>query len=255
MRRPCRQRFHCNKTDEMTLRNLVALAVSNASEGRPLNAFPRDAVRYRLARACVGDRNISARFAQEATSIAGMVLRQMDAMDFNCCLPGLGIPSDFGTLADIVNLGANVFARHGQLLVHCLAIVNTSSGAVYNPLHSCNPLPPGGHGAAVFVQEWRRSFEEHVAGWSARTLRARLGSIGGDGAIVRGGSRARHGSTAAAERFWNSRFPGESCCTMWDFFHRIDIAMWRAIRSKPAALKKSMSPRSWMACSRFRMGS
>ena len=65
---------------------------------------------------------------------------------------------------------------------------------------------------------------------SGARLRSSLVSVGGDGAEVSGGPGARHSSSAAADKLYQTVFPGaELVLTDWDVFHRGEIAGRRAV--------------------------
>ena len=114
-------------------------------------------------------------------------------------------------------------------------------------------------------------FRAPAWGWfraPAKALRARCAAVCGDGALCQGGPDHRHTSTAAAEKFWTILHPSASgaasggpavdgvrssgaqgsgsgpsprqavpLCAVWDPFHRVDAAAWRAIRSVPLAVR------------------
>ena len=68
-------------------------------------------------------------------------------------------------------------------------------------------------------------------GVSGARLRSSLVSVGGDGAEVRGGPGARHSSSAAADKRYQTVFPGaELVLTDWGALHRSEIAGRRAVR-------------------------
>jgi len=198
-------------------------------------------------------------FAAEVTAIAAMTMKEQDAADFAEILPGLGIPSDFGVLADGVALGDSVIPRHGELLVMCLSMVSARTGRVYQPLHSADPVALGGHTGPAMVDAMLRAMERHPAHWGIATLRQRLSCVGGDGVLVVGGPDARHNSPGSADMLWRRVHPtatggdaaasaaGSSAndpiasagsstdvsvpiCPTWEPFHRVDIAVWRAVR-------------------------
>jgi hypothetical protein len=121
-----------DKEDE-AFQNLVRIALSNAVEGRSFLEFERDVLRYRLASAAVGVKYADAAFTREVTALSSSVLQQLDALDFNKALAGLGIPSDIAVLADPVSIGLQARARHDVLLIVCLCLArasNTAHGAV-----------------------------------------------------------------------------------------------------------------------------
>lgn len=203
--------------------NLVTLAVVTASEGRTQQSFIRDAFRWHRLGAPLGDRYQSREFIFQVVSLAALILRQMDSLDFNAELGGLGIPSDFGSLVDAVAIGSSLHPRNDTLFVHCLAIVNVVSGQVMNPLHSATPQPLGCHAGKEMVACWMQTFTDHPAAWGTHTLKARLSAPGGDGATVQGGPDARHQSTGAAEKLWLQIHPTATFSpAIWDMFHRVD---------------------------------
>ena len=225
----------------------VRIAIANAAEGRSALAYERDVLRFR----CAGwefNGPGGSKFAQEVAGLAVMVLAQMDAFDFDELLPGLGIPSDFCLLADPVSIGESAVARHGDLLVMCLAIVSARTGRVYHPMFSAPQMKIGEHGGQKCAEAMLRACLAHPAAWTVQVLRARVGGIGGDGALTVGGPNARHNSSGAAEYLWKSihntnapalpRAAGSSAptCTSWDPFHRVDVAMWRSVRKHALVL-------------------
>jgi hypothetical protein len=130
------------------------------------------------------------------------------------------------------------------LLVTCLCIGSSRKGLLYMPLHRALAMPFGSHGGDNMVQLLLSSLRSHPASWGLGALQARCATVCGDGALCEGGPEHRHRSTAAAEKLWRavhpdgfgSLSPPPPMCTMWDPFHRIDAAAWRAIRSVPAAV-------------------
>ena len=66
-------------------------------------------------------------------------------------------------------------------------------------------------------------------------MRLRVACTSGDGALVRGGPRARHGSSGALNMLWDTLHPPEARvghagkhCATWDGFHRLEVAYRRA---------------------------
>lgn len=218
--------------------NLAAIAISNAAEGRSLRSFLRDAIRNRRCGARIGDRYLSRDFAETAVSTAGLVLRQLDAADWNRPLPGTGIPSDFAALGDLVNMGESLIGRRDNLNVMCLAISSALNGKVENPVHSLEALPIGGHAGDALSSLMLGAFARHPAQWNVFAMSRRLASASGDGGMVIGGPSARHQSTGACNKLWRKVYAGTAHvpeCITWDPFHRVDIAVWRAIRRCPLA--------------------
>ena len=240
--RPCKRRSSNQATrltpalvpheDDIALRNLVRLALATPVEGRSAVSFERDVLRCRLSGACMGERYASRKFVFEVAALGAMVVQQLDALDFNQELPGLGIPSDFALLADPVSMGSSVFSKHDILLITCLALVSAHLGNIYNPMHSGHAIPLGKHKGHAMADFMIAALLNHPARWGLHVLRARLASFGADGGLCLGGKDHRHKSASTAERVWRLVHPDPTSpmCTTWDPFHRIDIAVWRAIR-------------------------
>jgi hypothetical protein len=157
------------------------------------------------------------------------------------------MPSDFGIMADAVSIGSEVRARHDTLCFVSLALCSSRNGRLYTPLHSSPAVPFGGHSGEAFKDVIVAALAQHPARWRVADLRSRCAVISGDGALCEGGPEHRHTSTAAAEKLWHEIYPDASsdanaplgvppCCTVWDPFHRIDNAAWRAIKACPAAI-------------------
>ena len=149
--------------ESAALLNLVRLAISTASEGRSWQSYVRDATRYSLAGANMGQKYASRHFASEVAAMASMVIHQLDAFDFNMPLPGLGIPSDIAVLADPVSMGDSILARHDVLLIVCLALVSARIGTVYNPMHSGRAMPIGSHGGVAMADLMLAILKQHPA--------------------------------------------------------------------------------------------
>jgi len=228
-------------SDELNgLRALVRVALANSSERGSHAGFMREAQRLSMAGVHVAG-IANHEFSRLAVSFAAMVLNQMDSEDFNAILTGLGIPSDFSVLADPVSLGVGVRTRHDTLCVICINIVSRWTGRSYTPMHSAPAMPHGAHGGDRMVEMLLSSLESHAAHWGRGILRARMASVCGDGGLCEGGPEHRHNSSKAAEILWRTVHgglsPADLVCTVWDPFHRIDNAAWRAIRKVNLAVR------------------
>ena len=232
----------------------VRMAVAQAAEGRSAASYQRDVMRN-LLNGWEMQGPGSAKFSQEVAGLAAIVLAHMDAIDFEEPIPGLGIPSDFCMLADPVSIGESMCSRHGDLLVICLAMISARTGRFYNPMFGAPGMKIGEHGGDKCAEALLQACQDHPVGWTIRDLIARLGGVGGDGALCVGGPDARHKSSGAAEKLWNlvhnanvgalpelarplqAALPRRKpTCTSWDPFHRADVAMWRSVRKHPLAL-------------------
>ncbi len=118
---------------------LVRLALANAVEGDSGQRFERDVERLRLAGVEVGDKCHSRHFTRDVECIASLLLAQLDAVDIQTNLPGLGIPSDFGILLDPVSIGPDKFARHDTTLMLCISIVSGHTQRIYTPMKGGAP--------------------------------------------------------------------------------------------------------------------
>lgn len=236
--------------DGIALQNLVRLALSNASEGRSGLAFEREVVRLQLAYGDVGDKNHSRHFARQAEHIAVLLLRQLDAVDFNTPLDGLGVPSDFGLMFDPVSIGVGNYTRTGTVLMTNISVVSRHTYRMHTPMLAAPTMGLEGHTGDALATLTLEALSDHPAGFATPELKARLAVIGGDGQVTQGGENARHPSTKAAEKLWRGVHSeawaeqlaeAEACppppirCVQWDNFHRVDIAAMRAVKSSPAA--------------------
>jgi len=231
------------------LANIVRCALASIVEGQSFAAYRRQLQRMKLADGDVGSKYCDRRFATEIIALASLVLRQLDAYDWNQPLPGLGIPSDFAILADPVSLGVSVRARHDVLLVTCICLASRRTGTLYSPMFAAPAMPFGSHGGDTMASLMLETFTQHPAGWGLHVLRSRCSSLCGDGALCIGGPEHRHKSSDAVGKFWRKihadpivAYPNgphvnapECCC--WDPFHRADNAGWRAIKAVPDAVK------------------
>jgi hypothetical protein len=223
---------------DVAIKNIVRVALAAAVEGRSFQEYVRDLQRFRLASADVGNKHMDSRFAREVVAIASMIQQQIDALDWNSSLPGLGIPSDVGILSDPVSLGLSVRAKHDVLMVMCVSAVSHRTGQHVSSMHSAPTMQLGGHTGPAMAEAILSSLALHPAAWGVHALRARCSAVSGDGQLCAGGPEHRHSSTAAAERIWHHLHPrdsGVATCTVWDPFHRADNAAMRAIRAVPYA--------------------
>jgi len=77
------------------------------------------------------------------------------------------------------------------------------------------------------------NLSRHPAGVDEKMMKRRLTAIGGDGAVIKGGASARHGSTNAGSCFRKVARGEDEECIEWDPFHREDVARKRAFRASP----------------------
>ena len=221
-----------------TMKNIIRTAIAAAVEGQSFYGYERMLHRMRLASAQVGHRYQDRKFAARVVQMAGLVLRQLDAHDWQSRLPGIGIASDFAVLADPVTMGMSCRTDHDVLNVMCLCVVGCG-GQVYCPFFAAPAMPFGSHGGREMCKLMVQTLEEHPAVFGRGVLRRRLSSVCGDGALTLGGPDHRHSSTKAAELLWrtvHAELQGQvPDMTSWDAFHRVDVAAWRAVKRVPMA--------------------
>ena len=221
-----------------TMKNIIRTAIVAAVEGQSFLGYERMLHRMRLASALVGHRYQDRKFAARVVQMAGLVLRQLDAHDWQSRLPGIGIASDFAVLADPVSLGVQIRSKHDVLNVMCLCVVGCG-GQIYCPFFAAPAMPFGSHGGREMCKLMVQTLEEHPAVFGRGVLRRRLSSVCGDGALTLGGPDHRHSSTKAAELLWrtvHAELKGQvPDMTSWDAFHRVDVAAWRAVKRVPMA--------------------
>lgn len=236
--RPADLRKPTDADRRTAMKNIIRTAIASAVEGQSFCAYERNLHRMRLASAQVGHRYEDRRFAARTIQLAGLVLKQLDAHDWQSRLPGIGIASDFAVLADPVSLGTQIRTKHDVLNVMCLCIVGCG-GQIHCPLLDAPAMPFGSHGGSEMCKLMAKTLEDHPAGFGRGVLRRRLSSVCGDGALTLGGPDHRHSSTKAAEFLWRTvheELQGSlPDMTVWDPFHRVDVAAWRAVRRVPMA--------------------
>ena len=226
---------------EMQVKLLVRLALSNCVEGNSYWQYERQAAGWalgyeqltgRIPLCALGSR----RFAMEVEFLAARILEQLDAHTFNMKLPGTGVPSDFHLTMDGVGIGFGQFTRNETLLMICLGYVSAFTGKLYAPMLSAPVMFLGSHTGIALKRLVLDACRDHPIALGLPAMARRLACTGGDGAMVRAGPDARHKSTAAAERIWNEVHDNpDLTCTVWDNFHRVDNATMRAVRAVPVA--------------------
>lgn len=139
----------------------------------------------------------------------------------------------------VIGLGAEEFEVGRDRRAPRAAQVSAESGQLYTPMACAPAMPFGSHEGRRMCGVLLTALEEHPASFTRFALRKRLAVVSGDGALVEGGADHRHSSTAAAEKVFATLWPegGVPACTLWDPFHRSDIASFRAIRASPLAAK------------------
>ena len=135
------------------MKNIIRTAIAAAVEGQSFSAYERMLHRMRLASAHVGQRYQDRRFAARILQLAGLVLNQLDAHDWQSRLPGLGIPSDVAVLADPVSMGMQIRSKQDTLNVMCLCLVGCA-GPLHCPYLAAPVMPFGSHGGRERCATW-----------------------------------------------------------------------------------------------------
>lgn len=226
---PENQKHFARSADEV-MKFLVSQILANAYEAGSDLQLLRQLARFQSYGIDCGDKCHSPDFFRLVEYLAAQIKLMMDAEDFDMPLPGTGIRSHFALIFDSVSLGTSSFSRHETLLVLGVSCISGATGTPHARLFGCPSVGRSHKGAATagLIVE---SLLKHPANITATVCANRLCSIGGDGAVVRGGESARHVSTDAAGHVWERYRPNEEKFCEWDPFHREDICRKRAFRS------------------------
>ena len=135
---------------------------------------------------------ISKNFFRDVIGLAALTQQQMDAWKLNQVLPGLGIESDLSFMADPVNIGLSVRARHDCAMVVCVCSVDFQSGALKALFWDGWSMAFGSHSSQEMFELLLKMLVKHPANVSMMVLRQRLASLIGDGGLTKGGPDARH---------------------------------------------------------------
>jgi hypothetical protein len=216
---------------------LVRESLANAVRGRPDIDYVRAICRYRLAGVSVGDKYDSRQFTSAVEQLARVAVSSLMAGELASVLPGLGIPSDFALVFDGVSIGSTAFSRHETLLVTGAVFTSARTGG-FRARMLAAPSMGFSHKGHTMRDLIFKTLQEHPLHFDMALLRARVGVVGGDGAVVRGGETARHQSSGAANLIWAHLHPNSELQAVdWDLFHRLDIVGHRAAKASPMAME------------------
>ena len=218
------------KSDDI-LRLLTIEVVANASAGLTDAHLLRSLQRAKLSGADVGDKFHSPEFFRLTEYLACRCVKALDALELQAALPALGVPSHFSLMWDGVNLGATSFARHESLEVVAISFVN-QTGQLHARLLAApsSGLDRSGQSIAELI---KHTLQVHEADINAQVCKSRLASLGGDGAVTRGGPKAKHSSTSAAEKLWTLLGRTDEPSIHWDPYHRDEAARRHAFAEVP----------------------
>lgn len=216
----------------------VNVALVNAAEDRSYLEFERDACRL-ANRGCKLAFGHSRHVAREAEFLAAKVMQRMDALDFDTRLAGLDIPSNLNIIADPVSIGSTMYARNETVLFLAITTISPHTYRHHCPMIGGDTMPFGSHGKRRLKEMILDMMFEHPACFTLQRLKASCALVGGDGQFVRGGERHRHSSSQVAEALWEEIHGSgvwlDMECTEWDFMHRYDIGLERAVKRNNAA--------------------
>ncbi len=221
---------HFERSADEIMRFLVSQVIANAYEAGSDLQLLRQLARLQCYGIDCGDKCHSPDFFRLVEYLTAQIKTMMDAEDFDLALPGTGLRSHFGLIFDGVSLGTSSFSRHETLLVVGVSYISGETGRPHARLFG-SPGSGRSHAGPATAGLIVESLSKHPAHITADVCAKRLCSIGGDGAVVRGGSSARHKSTNAAGLVWNRYRPGEEQFCEWDPFHREDISRKRSYRA------------------------
>ena len=189
----------------------------------------------------LGNKYLSYHFVVRSELLGVSVAQAVVASQLSQLVPSLGIRADLSLVFDGVSIGATMFSRHETLEVIGVAQMQRESKGVWSNKEHMLAAPSVGqqHKGEEQQQLILSALAAHPARLTTAALRARLAMISADGAACRGGEDHIHTTTGAAELIWQHLHsdlpPTASEATEWDLFHRIDLAVGKAIQSIPYA--------------------
>ena len=217
------------------LRLLTREALSVSVEGCMDVEYLRRVARASMHGLPVGNKYHSSRFLIDVEHLAMQCVRAALAIKLSTLLAGLGKRSRFVIFFDKACIQGGLFSRHEALMIIGIGYVDPDDGTLQSRMIACPSAGKDGDGPSV-RDLVLQSLREHPLCIGMRRLRMGLAGAGGDGAVAKGGSAARHRSTKAADLFWDAAHPrAEISMTEWDLFHRLGVADLRAVRDCPFA--------------------
>ena len=207
--------------EELAMNRLVRRALYSSFEHRTGLEWERDMAS--LALLCPNEFGGLCRgreFYTTCIHVGATVVRHLDGLDYDCVIPGIGIKSDVSLMLDPVSLGLGTFARNETCLVICAASVSPWTHRLRTTFLEGPTLCLEGHTGDSLRDLTLQTLQDHPVSLSLAALRSRLSAICGDGALCRGGSAAKHGSTGACEKIWEAVHIESGIdathCSTWD---------------------------------------
>ena len=241
---------------DRSLRALSALqvrvreAMTVVHWGEPDMAYKRAMARLQQHGLPLGTKYLGPSFVEPVEFLTAAAARARTAELLWRKLASLGIPSDLALIFDGLSIGSSQFSRHESLHLlgltsMCLppqaALARHSLGNRLSLHAHLIGAPSAGqmHSGREQVALMSETLCEHPGRFTKKVLRARLALASSDGAGAKGGENAEHRSTGTAELFWKNLHPNEDhedfMPTDWDLFHRICLAIEKAIEDSPCA--------------------
>ena len=217
---------------------LVTEALANAYQGHSDWAYQRGLARLAKYGVNVGEKYHTREFVRLVEQLGMQCVRTCTVEGMKVPLHGLGIPSDFSCVFDGVSPGATEYPRTETLLPIGLRYSHPRRGCLLSRMVAVPSQGGGKSGVETKEVVLNALANAPGGGFTRRRLRASLAAAGGDGAVVSGGTDARHKSTKAADHVFAAVHPSmEEPLAFWDLFHRNEVgAMW-AVRDSPYAVE------------------
>ena len=180
---------------------LSRVALSIGCSSKSLEHFPHECLRLKANGVEVGDKYHYGAFARSCIHSAAGLLDKMllSPSGLGGLVPGIGIPSDVELPCDGVSVGKTKAHPQGRISLYITGVIWTTllgnSQAAMFDARSHGVSATGADTAAMMLKTLMS------AGFSKDTIRARLATVPGDGALCGGGPTAKHSSTRACEKF------------------------------------------------------
>jgi hypothetical protein len=217
---------------------LVREGLACAFEGGTDQSFLSSLSRLRCAGVELGTKYHQRRFQVLLEELVTNLLRSASVDSIKCLLPGLLTPSDFSVVFDGVSIGTTSFSTNETLNLIGVRSASSQTGDLHTRLMAApsQGVSHKGEHTKDLVLDSLRSCPQ--GGFDRRRLRRSMVTVGGDGAVTKGGSDARHSSTKACELLYQAVFPHlPFTLTWWDLFHRSEVSGRWAVKRTPYAIE------------------
>ena len=218
---------------EVRVREALAVSQGGACDAEYVAAMQR-LKRHGLS---LGSKYCTAHIVETVELLAVAAARALASDELRHLIPSLGIPSDLVLIFDGVSIGKSSFSRHESLLLIGFAFMGQSENGTHSLVARLMAAPSAGqaHKGLEQAELILQVLAEHPGHFTTSKLRARLAAVGGDGAACQGGEDSVHGSAGVCEILCEKVHPSLPALTDWDLFHRINIAVVKAVDDTPCA--------------------